>query len=252
MAQYRRILVVEDIAQIHRRYARVLTLLAAAERDPRLRGRYAGRRRQTQLAYANFQRGLNDVARHNATLAEKRMKQRFDQTRARANTGHGGLHLRQALRARPAQIGSRLATGAVGIADIEILNSVVNPASPQYGPFWRAQEYGTGFGEVPSQEGRVFRGSFYDRGYNNPTPPIAGRGDQPIFVSTRNARALAPSFSGSSRGGMGGHDGLGTIHREIQPRRFITNTIQDIEPLWRADINRVQGQAIASLRAIGL
>lgn len=250
MASYRRILVLTDIAAVHREFVETLALLARAERDPRSRGRHAATRRRVAAIYAEYEDGLVIAARKNAIRAEARMKARFDQTRvkSRGDTGHGHLHLRAALRARPADIGSRLATGAVGIADVDELNKVVNPASPQYGPFWRAQEFGTGSGEVPSQLGRVLHGYFFGRGYTDPTRPIAGANHQPIFVSARNARTQSGGATGGGR--RGGSGGMGTIKKEIKPRHFIAGAIQDVEPLWIADMKKAEGRARAGIRSL--
>jgi hypothetical protein len=64
--------------------------------------------------------------------------------------------------------------GSVQVALIAELDKAVNPVGG-YGPFWRAQEYGTGTAEVPGQEGRYFRG-FFEPGGDVPRAAMRGRG----------------------------------------------------------------------------
>lgn len=94
--------------------------------------------------------------------------------------------------------------GTVRVGLVEELDKAVNPATG-YGTFWRAQEFGTGTAEVPSQIGRVFRGTF-SPSQTSPDSSMrgTGRGSDLVFIS---------DVAG----------GLGTISVELPGRHFLTD-----------------------------
>lgn len=128
--------------------------------------------------------------------------------------------------------------GLVEVGMIDELNKIVNPNG--YGPFWRAQEYGTGSSEVPSQEGRVLFGTFEDSG----TPPDAsqrGRGEGHDI-------AFIPG---------GANPGQGIISVELPGRHFLRDgtaeagvryikAMEDVQKKWNEEIRSV----IARLRQV--
>lgn len=91
--------------------------------------------------------------------------------------------------------------GLVRVALLDELEKIVNPNG--YGPFWRAQEYGTG-GDVPSQVGRRIFGTFESSG----TPPDAEQRGAGV------GRDLAFVPGGSD-------PGLGVISTELPARHFL-------------------------------
>lgn len=110
---------------------------------------------------------------------------------ARPATGNMETHIRS----EPGPL------GLVRVALLDELNRIVNPSG--YGPFWRAQEEGTG-GKVPSQVGRRIFGTFESSG----TPPDPGQ------RGAGAGRDLAFIPGGSD-------PGLGTISTELPARHFL-------------------------------
>jgi hypothetical protein len=101
--------------------------------------------------------------------------------------------------------------GSVSVALVSELDKAVNPVG-HWGPFWRAQEYGTGSEEVPSQVGRVIRGIFQPSG----TAPDAaqrglGVGTDMSFISDAYG---TPSASDKE-------SDFGTIEVELPGRHFL-------------------------------
>lgn len=92
--------------------------------------------------------------------------------------------------------------GLVRVGLISELNKILNPRG--YGPFWRAQEYGTGTDQVPSQAGRPLYGTFEPSG---DPPDAAQRG-----LGMGHDLAFIP----------GGVDpGFGRISVELPGRHFL-------------------------------
>lgn len=249
MARYARGFLVTDIAEVHLGFDRLFTTLELAQRNPATRARARIEREQLLRDYREFNREMEELALRGAADATERMRAKFKRTKRRSLTVQAP-YLLNALRAKPLVTGLKLSAGAVGVADLDRLNKVTNPSSPQHGAYWRAQEFGTGQpGGPPSQLGRVIRGYFYDRGLSNPTPPVSGGGSQPIFVSARNANAAAAAlghgqFGGGTRGGFGGY---GTIQREIQGRHFIRDGADLAYRDWLAGLRVIEARAVARL-----
>lgn len=120
--------------------------------------------------------------------------------------------------------------GKVDVAPFEELDKIRNPRG--WGPYWRAQEYGTGGAEgVPSQVGRVLFGTFYE----SETPPDAaqqgtGQGHDVAFIP------------------MGSAPGLGTISVELPPRHFLTDGATEVGRRYLQAMDVIQAQALGALR----
>lgn len=138
---------------------------------------------------------------------------------------HGLPGLFRSIRSRPASTGvaEGLPVGAVGLADIAVLDLARNQHTPGYGPYWEAVEFGTGnvndLGHmIPTQVGRVFRGYFYDAGgktgATRPLAALRGVGKAPVFIPA--------SVKAGARGGRGG---LGRIHHEVPAKLFLTRAV---------------------------
>jgi hypothetical protein len=148
---------------------------------------------------------LNSVAAEYAVLADTTIIRILIETRAqnRPTTGELATHIRS----EPGPLGS------VRVALIEELDRAINPDSG-YGPFWRAQEYGTGSSgegvDVPSQIGRYFRGFFQPSG----TPPEAAQ--RGLRVGTDLA------FVSDSSGGFG------RISVDLPGRHFLSGGTAEV------------------------
>lgn len=260
MALYRRTFTIPEIADVHilfrdtiRKAQEVETIYAAAGQA----GVAAATRRELLRAYAEFNAGLNDIAKNTARLATREAKAKLKATRRRPDTGMSP-HLATAIVSRPLRRFGRVATGEVGVGDIEILDTVVNPVGPQYGTYWRAQEEGT-----LHQAGRVVYGGFYGAGGGSgpfkPDPAFRhpARGPHPVFISTHAARGILSDagFSGGpgKKGGAGG--GKMTIGVELPARHFIRDGANAALIQWRTEIANLQQQVdrrlAAAVRPIG-
>ena len=254
MALYVREFVVDRVADIHLAYHDAIRLAEQVEATYVRLGR-PGRAAHTadalRRAYAAFSDDLDALAKATAIDAQKRMRDQLRLTRKRPDT-RMTPQLRNNLIARPEYPGGKLATGVVGVADIERLDSVVNPLGPQYGPYWRAQEYGT-----TAHVGRVIRGFFFGPGGGGtPSRPQAqyagGKGPHPIFVTAGQHAAAASvlGFSADEAGGggtRGGLGGFGTIRHPIQPRFFIRDGANQAEAEWRTELALLERKAVARL-----
>lgn len=256
MALYRRTLTLPDVAGLHLRFNRAIRL---AEENEAIYARAgqpqvaAATRRELLRAYADFSRGLDLIAKETAKLATRAVKAELASSRRRPDTGHTP-HLRNAIISRPLRRFGTVATGEVGIGDIEVLDAVVNPYGPQYGPYWRAQEQGT-----THQAGRVVYGGFYGSGgAPGPFKPDTAfrspnQGPHPVFISTHAARGAlsAAGFGGRGPGAKGGAGGgKMTISVELQPRRFIAKGAAVAAAQWRADLARLEQATDRRLAAV--
>lgn len=161
--------------------------------------------RQVRLAILDVLNGLltdvNDVAVRMAGYADGAIIRKIatSHTSNRPITGVMDTHIVS----KPGPLGS------VRVALISELDKIINPTG--YGPFWRAQEYGTGVeedgpgtGAVPSQLDRVFLGTFETSG-TAPNADLRGEG-----VGTD--LAFLPG---------GRSPGFGTITTELPGRHFL-------------------------------
>lgn len=251
MAEVMRLFTVVDVAEAHLEFDRLLTMLAEADRRFRRRGSVGLTRRteeQILLAYHRFNQGLGRVAERSAADATARIIEKLNATQVRPDT-RSAPHLRNLIRSRPSHPLGSIPSGAVAVGIVSTLDRAISRTSPGYGPYWRAQEYGTGTPEVKSQLGRVIRGYFYGPGLKGPDRPRVefrgGGGPHPIFVPGR-----AGGLPGSVRGGIGpqgGVGGFGTIGKEITGRHFIRDGANDAYKDWLLGIRGVEDRAIRDI-----
>lgn len=129
--------------------------------------------------------------------------------------------------------------GTVRVAMLDELNRIVNPRG-SYGPFWRAQEFGTGqdtgdprFPPVPSQEGRPLFGTF-EPATAPPDPAQQGLG-------AGHDLAFIP---------FGSAPGLGRIQVELPGRHFLRDGALEAGARYKAAMADVQARAIRELEAL--
>lgn len=233
-----------NVVEIHLRFERLISLAETVDADRKRRGlppAAAGTRAQLLVAYATFNDRLRLLAVETAGQARQEALDQLKRKQKRPDTGQGP-HLRGAVRCRPLYRFGKLETGEVGIGDIERLDKVVNPLSPEFGPYWRAIEYGT-----RRHVGRIIYGYYFGTGLSgqpdrprsefagSPSPP------HPIFVTARAARALygGVGFSGGA-GVRGGAGGLGTIRNPIVAQGFLEAGYDRTKAPWLAGLRAVE------------
>lgn len=240
--------VIPDVVTVHELFQRCMTDADRLILEERAAGRSVGGPKllaELRIAYRDFNLGLRYAADKAAARATKGMIERLKAGRMRPSA-ESVPALEDLVQAMPLSLG-QFETGSVGVANIEMLNRAINPHSRGYGPYWRAIEYGTGQGGVPSQVGRILYGSFTGPGGGGPTRPLpeyaGGGGPHPIFMS---------GGGGSTRVDGERVVGLGTIGKEIQAKHFIKFGADEASLQWRAEIAAVQQRALDELRAIRL
>lgn len=247
MPRYKRIFST-DIA--HTQVA-ILECIKLAERLEKLQpGTGAATAARYRKVLLELNRGLNDIARETAIEADKAIGRWITKTKSGRPLTGNKPNLRSSIKSRPLhRHGRSIGTGEVGVADIDILDELVNPRYPQYGPYWRAQEQGT-----KNQKGREVYGGFYGKGLSSgPFKPAAAESRRhPLFVSARVAGAAYASlgFRGGpgARGGKGG--GKMIIGEELKPRRFIERGANEAELIWRAKIAALEQRARKDLLVV--
>lgn len=251
MALYARAFSVPDVAIRHQQFVRAITTFQAAEAAWARAGRpgvAAATVRTLQVAYADFNRDLDALAIQTAADAKRRIVGILALRQKRPNTGMGP-HLRGHIVCRPIKDFGTLGTGEVGIADIAILDTVVNQFGPQYGPYWRAIEEGTRK-HVGRKVAGAFFGSDMGSGPFDPNPGDFRR--HPVFVTRAQGRAVRKDAGFT--GGLGKKGGAGgrrmTIRRPIDPQHFIRDGANLVEPRWRAGVERVELQAIRAIASV--
>lgn len=243
MAQYVRIFTVENVGPIHRSYLEAIQLARRIEQTYARSGRRvqaaaAGATlREIQRAYAEFNADLDRVAKETATEARKAIRSELARSRVRPDTGNGP-HLRDQIRARPLARFGIVATGEVGVADIGVLDQLVDPAFAQHGPYWRSQEYGYKF---RGKQRTGVLGGFFTGGFGaGPFAPesryAGGGGPHPLF---------AVGVSPTEKGG-----GLVKFVSPLKPRRFIEKGSDAAEVIWRAQLARIEQTQHVKLRQL--
>lgn len=237
MPSYVRIFSVSNVGQIHREYLRAIQLARRIEQTyaragQRTRAAAAGAAlREIQRSYADFNEDLDAVAKQTAVTARNAIKREIANSRVRPDTGNGP-HLRDMIRARPLHRFGPLATGEVGVADIEVLDALVNPNSREYGPYWRSQEYGY---QPRGKQLSGVRGGFYTAGFGagpfRADSAYAGTpGPHPLFLA--------------------GKGGLVKFVTPLKPRRFIEKGAAAAEAAWRVELAAIEHAQEARLRAL--
>lgn len=139
-----------------------------------------GRLREAAMMEEALLKLREDFERHGRRLAQKAeglVRDRLRQTQKRADTP-GPAHLRDKIVARP--IPSTFPAGAVGIGDLDTLETAVNPRTG--GVYWRAQE----FGLPVSMRGKPAPGYFMP----GMSPPNPQGGRHPYFEQMPYARGM--------------------------------------------------------------
>lgn len=222
MAVYKTGLVVRDVLETHRRFDELLTRLAVAKSPiaRRMRG-------DVLAAYAQFNRDLEQLAQRTSVAATRHIQQQLKRTAKRPDN-RLRPHIKDSIVCRPTGPGGfRIPTGWVGIADIEELDKVVNPLTPQYGPYWRTQEDG-----FAGHQGRKIHGLFFG-------PGLTGGGERPASAF-KGGGGPHPIF-------VAGPGGAGTIDEPIQARHFIERGAREAGRDWLAQLQAVESRAIARL-----
>lgn len=168
-------------------------------------------------------RDVNLVAAEMTGLADGEIVKRILETHNRVSrpaTGDMEAHIRS--EAGP--------LGLVRVALIDELEKIVNPNG--YGPFWRAQEYGTG-GDVPSQVGRRFLGTFEPSGE---PPDAAQRG-----LGQGHDIAFLPG---------GSKPGLGRISVELPARHFLRDGTAEAAVQYQRKMQEVQAKWAKEIEAL--
>lgn len=169
-------------------------------------------------------RDVNLVAAEMTGLADGEIVKRILETHNRVSrpaTGDMEAHIRS--EAGP--------LGLVRVALIDELEKIVNPNG--YGPFWRAQEYGTGSPEVASQVGRPLFGTFEPSGE---PPDAAQRGE-----GAGHDLAFVP---------MGSAPGFGRISVELPGRHFLRDGTAEAGARYVTKMNAVQERWIARMKEL--
>lgn len=222
MATYKTGLVVVDAFETHRKYGEILALLARAKSP------IARRMRDDVLrSYAQFNRDMEALAQRTSVDATRQIQQRLKRTAKRPDN-RLRPHIKDHIVCRPAnRTGFRIPTGEVGIADVDELDKVVNPLSPQFGPYWRTQEEG-----FAGHVGRTIHGAFFG-------PGLTGGGERPRSAF-KGGGGPHPIF-------VPGPGGAGTIDEPIQARHFIADGKNDVARTWLAQLQGIERRAIRAL-----
>lgn len=239
MPEYARIFVIEDIARIHRAFSETLIEAAALER--RAPGAAAATLRTLQRAYADFNAELDVIAKRSAVRSTQEIRHRIDSTRSRRGTGRGQPHLRSAIRSRALGRVRGLSTGAVGVADVHVLEELKNPLAPQYGSYWLAQEEGTR-ANIGNR-----RGLFFGPGYSGggaPADPAhqGGGGPHPLFATGGQMGAVG---AGTGRGLP-----LAKIRRPVPARHFIRDGANRSRIAWEREIRLLEARTVQRLASV--
>lgn len=171
---------------------------------------------------------LSQLSRRTAAVADRAIRDRFRATQTRPETSKAH-HLVDMIRSAP------LPLGGVAVALIDELDKAINEETG-YGPYWRAQEYGSvAVGNVMT--GRVLFGRFAGPGHDDaPRAQYAG------------GPAPGSSFA---YGALGGDDpGYGTVQHEIEPRHFLRDGTDEGWTFYRAEIDRLSARYAERLAAI--
>ena len=168
---------------------------------------------------------LHKIAVEGAGLADEMIKERIEATRAPNRPAEGEMATH--IRSEPGPLGS------VGVGAMSELDKIINPEG-EWGPFWRAQEYGTGgAGGVPTQIGRRLYGTFEPSG-EPPREEMRG-----LRVGTD--LAFYPG---------GANPGLGRITVDLPPRFFLHDGASLAAAKWLEMMNALQDQVIRDLEAL--
>lgn len=233
MSTYARIFVNISVGEIAREFDKVLALatrlkLPAAEAE-------------ILKAFTDYNRGLDRIAKATAVSSRALIEKQLAITAKRPDTGMRP-HLRSNIRSRPLLPNSRIATGAVGVADIKALERAVNPADRQKVPYWKVQEEGT-----TKNVGRTLKGYFFDKGLTNATRPAPG------YTGSKSAQPLfRPGFTstGAGTGPRGGRGGKGVITHPIKARHFVRDGADKALIDYKNEMRALESATITELARV--
>lgn len=210
----------EQIAQVHSQFADVRLMIARLGTGGPGTAFGARLAPRVEAAYREFVSSLTVLAAQVARSAEEATRTKYDASRVRPDTGQSP-HLRDLLHALPVK--TTLATGAVGIGDVEELDKA---------PYWKAQEFGLDSGFV----GRTLTGYFFGAGGSGPgyAPDPAMSRQHPIFRPV--PVGLAPHM---------------TISNPIVAGHFLTDASEEATAEWLNQYNRIEARAITQLKQVG-
>lgn len=180
------------------------------------------------------QQQLNTISSRTARFATRQIREHIASTTSDHRIGPTGG--RPGLSRCISSNTLRPNTGWVGVASKDELDKAKNRHGA-YGPYWRAQEYGTGApapgGDVPSQLKRKIFGYFFGAGGtgvgSRPDHQYSGEGGpHPVFIDSKDGAA--------GRGPRGGKGGKGTIQHEIKGRHFIRDGADAAFVKWEKDM----------------
>lgn len=243
MARYMRLFAVTDIVETHELFARTdaaCDIVNAADRRAGRPPRAVATQKELSRAYRDFTRDLNRAAHLGARTGTREIVARIESTALRAPTDKA-VHLKDLIRSRPASVGTRLATGAVGIADMDWLDKAIDPDYPHKGPYWAAQEYGT-----TKHVKRKIQGFFHGGGQPAERPLGMYSGGGGPHTAFSPASKFNPSSGQGSRGGKGGK---GTIRVPLKPRYFIRDGANAAHAEWKTAIFAAQARAMRAVPA---
>lgn len=124
-------------------YNDVVAVIEAAEAqvaratDPAIKTYWERTAVRLSKAAVDYRDAVIRIAEDTARVATTSAREQLDATQVRPSTSNG-LHLRDVIQSRP--LGPRPELGAVGVGDIEILDSATGPDG---NPYWTAQEFGS-------------------------------------------------------------------------------------------------------------
>lgn len=244
-------MIISDVDAVHQEFAKVIADAGRlADLEKRLNEDYGATEmlRVLKDTYDAFNTNLRLVSARAAEEATKGMRERIMSDRRRPSSG-SIPPLEDLAEASSLPAEGSYQSGGVGVGNVDLLNRAINPHSRGYRSYWRAIEYGTGAGPVPSQIGRILYGSFTSAGGSDPTAPIAeyagGGGPHPVFISG-GIQSSSMSQSGTRV------VGFGTIGAEIKGKHYIEFGTANAAIEWREGIANLQDRAITELRAIKL
>lgn len=231
---YQRIFTLVDAGRIHVLFQELLANERRVLAEQRARGlvRVVGTTARISLiekAYAEWQRELQTLATVTAARATAHIQERIQATAVRPGTGNDP-HLINLIVSRPVTTLGFI-TGQVGVADEQELDRAVNPYGPQYGPYWKAQEYGN-----PGLVGRQLFGAFYGAGGSPPgyLPSSTGGNKDPIFIT--KAQGASPV-------------GRMIVKRAPQARHFIRDGANLALIEWRKGLKTAEEIALVGISA---
>jgi hypothetical protein len=209
-------------------------MLTALARLSRLRVEAHAARRpdialQLSRLLVELEAELGALSRRTAAAADKAIRDRLRTTAKRPETSKPH-HLIDVIRSEP------LPLGGVAVAIVEELDKAINEETG-YGPYWRAQEFGS-LAVGNRMTGRVLFGR-----YSGP-----GHDDAPRAVYGGVPRPPGAEFAYGAL--SGGDPGYGTIGHELPGRHFLRDGTDEAWVFYRAEVDRLSRGFARRLAAV--